>query len=46
MKVCRITDCNALLLGMSYFVLILDDGRSIAVCPNCYRKVRKLQKSR
>ena len=41
-KVCRITECGAQLLGMSYHVLILEDGSSVAVCPSCRRKIGKI----
>lgn len=40
-KVCAILECGAKLLGMNYWALELTDGRKLAVCPTCYRKIRK-----
>jgi hypothetical protein len=40
MYFCRITGCAARLLGFHYFGIVLDDGRTIAVCPSCYREIK------
>ena len=44
MKICL--TCGARLLGMSYIVAHLDDGRSIPLCRFCWRKVQKLQRQK
>jgi hypothetical protein len=36
---CEITGCRAMLLGFSYWSITLDDGRTIAVCRSCKRKI-------
>lgn len=45
-KLCAISDCRARLLGMSYIVVTLDDGRVLALCRPCYREVQRKTKER
>lgn len=40
-KHCPIASCAALLLGLKYWGIILDNGRSIAVCPSCWRRIAR-----
>jgi hypothetical protein len=41
---CEIKGCDAMLLGMSYWVLTLDDARTVAVCRGCKRKIDAARK--
>ena len=40
MHYCEITECKTMLLGLRYFAVALDGGRTIAVCPSCMKKIR------
>ena len=40
MHYCEISECHAMLLGLNYFAVTLDNGRVIAACPCCMRKIR------
>lgn len=41
---CKIEGCGALLDDSRYFILILDEGKRIPVCPACYKKINSLRK--
>lgn len=43
-RVCHVADCRAVLQFPKYVVVTLDDGKSVAVCRECWKKISAAQK--